>query len=234
MIGDELTHIIKNLSAQSSIEQRPWVYGHISTYNPADNSARVIVPSMRDDVTGAPLHSGWLPMGSAQVGGGAGLQVAPIGGATADAPTLGEACLVALNERGSGVAAIVCTFFTGLQQPPNSTLPQGAPLKPGELMIRHKSGSVLRFHDSGDLEVVTGGDGTVSVTTGGDGAVNVTCSGSGTITLKSAQPMVVDGDLHVKGAVIGGFGSNDQVSLQTHKHGVGSPAAGTSVPTAGT
>lgn len=49
---------------------------------------------------------------------------------------------------------------------------------------------------------------------------------SGTITIK--------GDLHVSGTVIAGFGTGDQVGLQTHRHGTGTAAAGTSVPTPGT
>ena len=54
----------------------------------------------------------------------------------------------------------------------------------------------------------------------------VTCAGN---------PMTVNGDLHVTGAVIAGYGGSDQVGLQTHKHGEGIPAAsGTSAPTAGT
>jgi len=40
--------------------------------------------------------------------------------------------------------------------------------------------------------------------------------------------------VHVTGAVIAGFGGADQVTLQLHRHGVGSAAAGTVIPTPGT
>jgi phage gp45-like len=53
----------------------------------------------------------------------------------------------------------------------------------------------------------------------------VNCAGS---------PMLVTGDLHVTGAVIAGYGGADQVGLQTHKHGTGTAAAGTVVPTPST
>lgn len=45
---------------------------------------------------------------------------------------------------------------------------------------------------------------------------------------------LVNGDLHVDGAVVAGFGGADQVTLQGHRHGVGTSAAGTVVPTPGT
>lgn len=46
--------------------------------------------------------------------------------------------------------------------------------------------------------------------------------------------ITADGDVNSKAAVVAGLGGADQISLQTHKHGTGTPAAGTSVPTPGT
>lgn len=54
------------------------------------------------------------------------------------------------------------------------------------------------------------------------------------ITPAPGNPVTINGDIHATGAVIAGFGGADQVSLQTHKHGTGAAAAGTSPPTAGT
>lgn len=56
--------------------------------------------------------------------------------------------------------------------------------------------------------------------------------GGDSITIR-ATTVTVTGDLQVSGAVQAGHGTGDMVSLQTHKHGVGTPAAGTSVPTPG-
>jgi hypothetical protein len=225
MIDDELVHIIKHISAQSQIEQRPWVYGHISSYDPNTHTARVIVPSMRDDQTDAPLHSGWLPMGTSQVSGQVGLQIVPFGGASADKPTAGEMCLVAINERGTGVAAIVATFYTAAQRPPNTVLPQEQQLKPGELIIRHSSGTIARFHSNGDFEVTTGGDGAVNVAVSGKGGINLTATGQGSIVVNSAQEidvtapsLKVTGDLHVTGSVTEGFGTGSTFRLGTHHH----------------
>jgi len=46
--------------------------------------------------------------------------------------------------------------------------------------------------------------------------------------------VTITGNITATGAVVAGQGGADQVGLQTHKHGTGTPAAGTSVPTAGT
>ncbi len=45
--------------------------------------------------------------------------------------------------------------------------------------------------------------------------------------------IAVTGDLHVSGAMIAGYGGGDQVNLQTHRHGTGTAAAGTVLPTPG-
>jgi phage gp45-like len=43
--------------------------------------------------------------------------------------------------------------------------------------------------------------------------------GSGPLVNCAGNPMTVQGDLHVTGAVIAGYGGGDQVGLQTHQHG---------------
>ena len=49
----------------------------------------------------------------------------------------------------------------------------------------------------------------------------------------NAPTVLVEGDLHSTGAVVAGFGSGDQVTLQGHEHPTASPG-GPSAPTAGT
>jgi phage gp45-like len=55
----------------------------------------------------------------------------------------------------------------------------------------------------------------------------------------AGNPMTINGDLHVTGAVIAGYGGADQVGLQTHGHKQGNDSHGdtevpTDAPTAGT
>ena len=49
-----------------------------------------------------------------------------------------------------------------------------------------------------------------------------------------AVPMTITGNLRVTGSITAGYGGADQVGLQSHRHGTGAAAAGTSIPTAGT
>jgi len=57
------------------------------------------------------------------------------------------------------------------------------------------------------------------------GATGITINANGV-------PVVLQGDLHVSGNVIAGYGGTDQVGLQTHIHPV--PGINTSAPSAGT
>lgn len=55
------------------------------------------------------------------------------------------------------------------------------------------------------------------------------------ITAAGGNPVVITGDLHVSGAVIAGYGGNDQVTVQNHTHGGVQTGAGhTQKPDAGT
>ena len=65
------------------------------------------------------------------------------------------------------------------------------------------------------------------------GAQNVSITASSGITL-TAPAVTVNGNLGVTGTVTAGVGGADQVSLQTHRHGIGTAAAGTVLPTPGT
>ena len=89
MLADELMHTIKQLVAQALVDQRPFVYGHISSYDPNGHRVKCIIPSMTDE-NGVPLLSPWMPMGSLSAGAGYGVQVIYQGGATAQNPTGGE------------------------------------------------------------------------------------------------------------------------------------------------
>jgi phage gp45-like len=53
------------------------------------------------------------------------------------------------------------------------------------------------------------------------------------IVFRNTGKVEITGDLHVSGAVIAGFGTADQVALQTHKHPTAATGAPSS-PTAGT
>ena len=140
MLADELMHTIKQLVAQALVDQRPFVYGHISSYDPNGHRVKCIIPSMTDE-NGVPLLSPWMPMGSLSAGAGYGVQVIYQGGATAQNPTGGEQVLVGLFDRARGVSAVPALFFNNENQPPATNLPSGAsPAVPGDVLISNPSG----------------------------------------------------------------------------------------------
>lgn len=208
MMTDELLHVIKGLVQQEIREIRPFVYAHISNYDPALHAVRVVVPSMRDEITNEPLMSGWLQLGTLQTGSGTGLQVAPVGGASLTDPTAGEQCLVALTDRGIGVASVIALFFNNKLQPPSTSI--SSPLQAGE-MVAFSNGIEVRWNSDGTLTINSTKDVTVVATgnvnlTGNDVVVtgnSVVSIMTPTVNLAagSGRAVVRDGDPVVNGVV---------------------------------
>jgi len=183
MIADELLHTIKHAVAQALIDYRPFVYGHIASYDPDGHRVRCIVPCMQDD-NGQPLETPWMPMGTLSAGPGYGIQVIYAGGATIDNPTGGEQVLIGLFDRHRGVSAVPAMHFHDNAQPPATALPQGAsPAVPGDVLISNPSKSLFRLHANGDLEHI--GTGKAIVTTTGDVTVTTT-QGTATVIANKA------------------------------------------------
>jgi hypothetical protein len=143
---DELTHQIKHAAAQQEGPWRPSLYGHVASYDPATHRVRLVIPSL-DDGDGNYVLTGWMPLGTMMAGAGWGVQIAPLGGATIANPTGGELCRVSLIERNYGAAVCAEMVFNQVNTPPFTDL-QG-----GEMGIKALSGSFLRFHASGQVEL---------------------------------------------------------------------------------
>lgn len=145
MIDDQLSHQIKLMVNQAISEIRPWVYGHIASYDSQTHRVRLVLPSMRDE-NNNPSYSSWLPIGATYAFNGAGVQWAPIGGATLQNPTAGEQCMMLINERGLGFAAVPCMFWNQSVTPPGA-----GTLQPGELLIQTKTGTQVYLRQNGDV-----------------------------------------------------------------------------------
>lgn len=98
------------------------------------------------------------------------------------------------------------TWSTGARPP--------AGVLQGELWLVHSTGSKIKLTNDGKITI----------------ADQSGCS----LEFQNNGTALLTGALHVTGTVVAGFGSADQVSLQTHRHGTGTNAAGTIAPTAGT
>jgi hypothetical protein len=152
-IFDELHHLMRQMGGQGGSQSH--VYGHISSYDPATHRIKAIIPSYMDSEEGAPRETGWMPLGSPMVGGGFGLQLAPSGGATSANPTGGEQVLISVLDGNQGIIAVPVMFFTNSMAPPSGQLT--TPVQTGEAVLRHSSGSFLRFHANGDVEIQSPG-----------------------------------------------------------------------------
>ncbi len=183
-VYDEIMHMVKQAAAQQAGDYKPFVYGHIASYDPTLHRVKLIVPSMRDD-DDKPVLTGWMPLGTLGVGDSYGVQIAPVGGATFDEPTKGEQALIKVidPDQGTGLAAHLA--FNNTMAPPFKDL------KPGEIAVKGQAGAYLRMHQSGDIEIACGKDGNY---------------------------LLPKGDLRVKGEIIRGYGTGDQVTLGRHTH----------------
>ncbi len=153
MRADELSHIIKQHVAQAMVDQKAFIYGHIANYDPVAHKVRLILPSLRDE-NGRAILTPWMPFGTTGAGQGGGFQYHPFTGATAANPTAGEQCMVMLLDKNQGVAAASVLFYGPGDATPASGLPAGAaPFAAGEYLLGQKSGSFVRLHASGDVEV---------------------------------------------------------------------------------
>lgn len=76
------------------------------------------------------------------------------------------------------------------------------------------AGGTTLYDAFGNSVVLTQGTVTAKTSAG----MSVTLSASGIAINPAGQPVTIDGDLHVSGAVIAGYGGADQVGVQTHLH----------------
>ncbi|SDX12425.1 hypothetical protein SAMN05518669_103345 [Variovorax sp. YR634] len=173
--------------------------GIVDSYDPATYSVKVLLQP-------ANVPTGWIPILSPYVGNGWGLQVGP---------EIGDAVVLQAQEGGGDAAIVIGSMFNDIERP--MLVPSG------EMWIRHKSGSFLKFKNSGDVELNTDHDliatvgNDLSVTVDGKATVNVAGTADltvgGTLTTTAPQwnhngPVSINGTLSVKYQITGtgGFG----------------------------
>ena len=214
----ELLNAQKGLAQQVSDSKASTRHGIVSSYDP--NAYAVKVTLQPDGVV-----TGWLPLKSIWVGQEWGLFCPP---------SIGDAVEIDYQEGDRGVGSAGLRFFNDQDRP--------LPCPSGEFWMVHKSGSLLKFHNDGTVELTTASD--LNATVGG----SLNASVSGDINSSAAQwthqgPLTVNGKITgTKGmAVSGGGGATvsgnmtvtsgdvtaDSISLKSHVHGGVSPGGGT-------
>lgn len=159
--------------------------GTVTSVNPADHTARVMIQPNG-------TLTGWLPVATNWIGNGWGL-VCP--------PSQGDQVIVIAHDGDQDNGIIIGRVFA----PQGGIQPPATPS--GEFWLIHKSGSFLKLLNTGSIE--------------SNGTWNHT------------------GEFTATGAVIAGYGTGDQVGLQTHTHNqpadsAGDTEAATNAPNAGT
>lgn len=168
-------------------------HGIITSYDQSNYAVKVTLQP--DNVV-----TGWMPLKSAWIGNGWGM-FAP--------PTIGDAVEVVYQEDDGGVGSVGLRFFNDVDRP--LSCPSG------EFWIVHKSGSLLKFHNDGTVELVSSGTLTSTAPQWNhNGALKVTglITGQGGMAISGGSGATLTGNL----AVTSGDVTADAISLKTHKH----------------
>jgi hypothetical protein len=181
--GDELAHQVKHASSQQAEAYRPAVYGHVASYDPLTHRVKLVIPSLGDG-DGNYVLTGWMPLGTIAAGNGWGVQIAPMGGASIQNPTAGEKCKISIMERNYGVTVCAEMCFDQVYPPPFPNL------QPGEIAIQAASGSFLRFHASGEVEISVAAGGLIVSTTDGSGVAMTVAQGDATINVEQGNAVI--------------------------------------------
>lgn len=140
--------------------------GQITSYDP-DNFAVKVQLQPEGTVTG------WLPLTSAWIGNGWGMFAAP---------SIGDMVVVEFIDGNYEAGFVTQRFFNDEDRP--------LPVPASEFWLVHKSGSLLKFHNDGTVELTAQSD--LTITVGGDLTADVT--GDATVTVGGDADLSVSGD----------------------------------------
>jgi hypothetical protein len=150
MLGaaDELLHTILHAAQLQASHSEKVLYAHVAAYDPKQHAVQCIIPAYTTG-NGVPVLSGWIPAMSLMVGNGWGIQYVLKGGSTYQKPTAGELVALLVTDDTTGAYLATPPFFNSQMAPPGAT----TSLNPGELILKHESGSYIWFHENGTIEV---------------------------------------------------------------------------------
>lgn len=176
MVGEihDFVALIQQMAVEKLGDMEAHLIGHVIEYDPKVNMCRVLLPTRRGAADGQedePMETGWIQVGTQMVGDRWGFQYCLKGGATKDEPEKGEQVQVSIQHRESGLCAVANLTYNDQMQPPGAggdgsdqqdeDDPKGwdddpfglTELEPCEFIMRHKSGSFLKFYESGDVQL---------------------------------------------------------------------------------
>ncbi|MFC4526424.1 phage baseplate assembly protein V [Dyella halodurans] len=185
-----MAHLKNSMRAQANLANQSRTFsrlGEVSAYDPNTYSVKVTFQPDGNE-------TGWIPLGTLQVGSGFGIYAAP---------NIGDQIEVRFQEgdRDTGVAGPV--VFDN-QSPP-------AKVPAGEIWVLHKSGAFFKLTNDGKAAFNDGKGG--SVTLNGDGTVTSTGAWTHQGSMHVTQTLQVD-----QQATLAAVSSNGHDVGNTHKH----------------
>lgn len=150
--------------------------GEVTNYDPNNYAARVTIQP--DGIT-----TGWLPIASLWIGNGWGCY-AP--------PNIGDMCSVEFINGDLNAGFLECRFWNDVDRP--------LAVQSGEFWVVHSTGSCIKFHNDGSVELDA--DTNLTMTVGGNLTANVT--GNADVTAEAVTitgNTQIDGNLVVSGSI---------------------------------
>jgi phage baseplate assembly protein V len=192
----------------------------VSSYNPSTHSVKVTFQGVGDSDV---IETGWLPLGAVGVGNGFGVMTAP---------NIGDMVMIAFTDGSNAAPKVVGRFFSNVNVPPA--------VPAGETWIVHKSGSFMKFHADGSIEVNAAAGATYTaqshtftgpVTMNNTVLVKQTLTGQGGMAVSgdngSGNTSTITGNLNTTGTIT----NNGKNIGSTHAHsGVQSGSSNTGAP----
>ncbi len=178
---DELVQVIMQAAQQQAGAQESFITAFISSYDPGKHRVRCIVPSWLNPGTSEYVQTGWVPLSTPWMGNGWGMQFAPFGGATQTNPTGGEQVKLCVYsfENGTYIAdALLWSDKTAVALPT---------LQAGEGILKHVTGTYIRFKADGSLAIFTNDN------------LDLTATADLNATVGGALTATVTGDVSVTG-----------------------------------
>jgi len=174
-----IQNIMRREAARQGSQQSFSRMATVSAYDPSHYAVKVLIQPEG-------FETGYIPIGTTWCGNGWG---------DFYGPTPGDVVDVHFQEGGKLAAYVSLRFFGNLAQP--------LPVPSGERWTVHKSGSLMKFHNDGSVELTTAGD--LNATVGGQ--ANLTVTGK---VVASAAEFDLTGDLKVTGTI---FATGDITDL---------------------
>jgi uncharacterized protein involved in type VI secretion and phage assembly len=210
---DSLLNTIRAQAQMSQGEKTGNRVGLITAYDPNKYAVKVKMwPDTQESL-------GWIPLASPWIGNGWGLVAGP---------SINDQVKIAFDREDQDAGVVVGRMYTDVDQPP--------PVPSGEFWLIHKSGSLLKFHNDGTVEIAANTTMKYTATQHHfvgpvqmDSTLNVnqTISGEGGITVSgdngTGNASTVTGNVNFVGTVM----ANGKHIDNTHIHSNGNGGANT-------